>query len=92
MGHVLLAFNQRTAVQPVLATKGMLVNPTFLAWIASVFVLGVLVGCISGLDKALALTVLEARDWGVAVGICFLTTCWIELVKLVIYYSKARVQ
>ena len=81
LGHVLLAGNQRTSVHPVLLAKGLLVNRAFLAWGASVLVLALLVGCISELDTAIALVVLEPRDWGVALGTCLAGTCWIELVK-----------
>jgi magnesium-transporting ATPase (P-type) len=82
IGHVLLALNQRTATLPVLLAKGWGANRALLVWIFSVMALGILVGCVPGLDAALALTTLEARDWGVAVGVCVASTCWIEVLKL----------
>jgi hypothetical protein len=89
MGHILLALNQRTATQPVLIAKGCAASVPLLLWVFSVLVLGILVGCVPGLNVALALTMLEARDWGVAVGICFAATCWIEVVKLGVLAAAA---
>lgn len=88
MAHVSLAFNMRTAGDPVTLTK----RPTlaFLLWAASVAVLAILVGLLPGLDQALALEVLAPADWGVAVAICVAGTCWIEVVRLVRWGVLAR--
>jgi Ca2+-transporting ATPase len=82
MAHVALAANQRTATEPVLLTKSWTTNRVYIAWVAATALLCVLVGVLPGLDAALALRTLAARDWGVAVGIVAVSTCWIEAVKM----------
>jgi magnesium-transporting ATPase (P-type) len=79
MGHILLAFNQRTAVAPALH-RGVARNRGFWVWTAATALLCVLVGT-TRLDAALSLRHLGGRDWGVAVAVCVAGTCWVEAAK-----------
>lgn len=90
MGHIMLAINQRTAVQPVCIAKDVTTNKPLLVWVFAVFVLGVLVGTVNGLDTALALVHLRGRDWGVAVAVCVGGTFWIEVVKVCVWLYGRR--
>ncbi|RYG49982.1 hypothetical protein EON67_06110, partial [archaeon] len=83
LGHILLAFNQRSALAPVTLSKPLLRNRIFLLWFAAVLLLALGVGVWPALAQALALTPLSAQDWGMAVAISVAATCWMEAVKCV---------
>lgn len=80
MGHILLALNQSTGWHAPALSKSVWGNRVYVGWTLATAVLCVLVGT-TGLDTALALRRLGARDWGVAVAVCVGGTCWMELLK-----------
>ena len=82
LAHVTLAFNQRTAAEPVLLSKPLLGNATFTCWALAVAVLCIILGTVEGAQSVLDVHRLSPPDWGVAVAISVGGTFWIEGVKL----------
>lgn len=87
--HVLLAFNQRSAVEPVLLAKGpvklLFSNLLFLLWLLAAALLALVVAFVPGLCNALGLKVtLTAHDWVSALVISLICTWWIEAAKLLV--------
>jgi Ca2+-transporting ATPase len=81
LGHVLLAVNQRTAVEPLLVSKPLLGNPFFGAWLAAVGLVALLVAFVPGFRAALGLTSVSEREWGAVLALCTAGSCWIEAAK-----------
>jgi P-type Ca2+ transporter type 2C len=80
IGHVALAWNQRTCTEPVLGRKPAC-TVAFAVWALVAAALAVACAFAQPLAASLALTPLPAPDWAAAVGSGLACTCWLEAAK-----------
>ncbi|MFA5998584.1 MAG: cation-transporting P-type ATPase [Candidatus Babeliales bacterium] len=82
LGHILLALNLKQEHQP-LTKQGFFANYFGVFWMFVMVGISWLVTSVSFLYPYLKTTALPLTLWLQIIGIVFVTTCWIEVVKLI---------
>ena len=81
IGHILLALNFRSEKEP-LSKLGVLSNKVMALWGLIVIVTLLLATNVAGLAGSLKITALTPTDWALIIVVAFVSTFWIELMKI----------
>ncbi|CAM6098046.1 unnamed protein product [Calypogeia fissa] len=87
--QVLMAFNLRTFRQPV-TLKGLFSNVGMLAWLLLTAFLSIVIGMSQFVRRNLGLVTLSGQQWRFIILLALGGTCWIELVKLLVWTLQRR--
>ena len=81
IGHVFLAFNMRSERDPLMK-RGFFSNRVMVGWAAATALFVLAVTFVPWVQADLKATTLSAADFALALGLAFLGTSWMEILKL----------
>jgi Ca2+-transporting ATPase len=84
-GHLMLAMNSRTISQPILF-HGILENKLFFVWASAAICTLFSVSYVPFLRRVMGTIPLDITHWLIVITISIVSTIWIEIVKLCLYF------
>jgi Ca2+-transporting ATPase len=89
LGHIFLAINLRSEREP-LFRLGFFSNRLMIIWGAATLIFVLCVSFIPGIQNLLKTVTLTPGEWILVIGIAFVGTFWIEVLKLLRWRSKSN--